>query len=279
MDCVYCGSSRAVRNGTRSGLQRFLCRDCGRQFNERSGTPFAGMKYKPEEVVLALRLRFNYRLSSREASELMAELGHPISKNIVPFWADRFHASFQVLHRRARGVLRDPVHRRAPRQAQGREGLRIRRGGRPQERHRPGANGEEGRGGDGEGAEEDRGGLTPDVIVSDGALAYPPAIAEAVPGARHVVAQFRETPVSHRGQSATVSNNLLERLNGALRGWVRTLRGFKSLAAGYRALTVLQAVYNLLRPHQGLGGLTPFQAAGGGRPNWNTLSKVISTAL
>jgi hypothetical protein len=76
-----------------------------------------------------------------------------------------------------------------------------------------------------------------------------------------------------------VSNNLLERLNGALRGWVRTLRGFKSLAAGYRALTVLQAVYNLLRPHQGLGGLTPFQAAGGGRPNWNTLSKVISTAL
>ena len=32
---------------------------------------------------------------------------------------------------------------------------------------------------------------------------------------RHVVAQFKGTPVSHRGQLVTVSNNLLERLNGA----------------------------------------------------------------
>ena len=91
LDCVYCGSSRVVRNGTRNGLQRFLCRDCGRVFNERSGTLFAGMKYTPQEVVFALRLRFNYRLSSREASELMAELGHPVSKNTVLFWTGRFH--------------------------------------------------------------------------------------------------------------------------------------------------------------------------------------------
>jgi hypothetical protein len=75
-----------MRNGTRNGLQLFLCRDCGRQFNERSGTLFAGMKYKAEEVVLTFRLRFNYRLSGREVSELMAELGHPISKNMVLFW-------------------------------------------------------------------------------------------------------------------------------------------------------------------------------------------------
>ena len=94
MDCVYCGSSRVVRNGTRNGLQRFLCRDCCRVFNERSGTLFAGMRYTPREVVLALRLRFKYRLSSREASELMAEMGHPVSRNIVLFSAERFHDSF-----------------------------------------------------------------------------------------------------------------------------------------------------------------------------------------
>ena len=118
-------------------------------------------------------------------------------------------------------------------------------------------------------------GFTPDLVVSDGAPAYPPAIEEAVPGARHVVAQFKGTPVSHRGRRVTVSNNLLERLNGTLRGWVRTLRGFKSLAAGNRALTILRAVYNLLRPHMGLGGLTPFQASGGGGPTWNTLAKAL----
>jgi len=99
---VYCDSSRIVRNGTRNGLQCFLCRDCGRQFNERSGTLFAGMKYTPQEVVFALRLRFTYRLSSREASDLMAEMGHPLSKNTVLFWTGRFHGSFHELERRYR---------------------------------------------------------------------------------------------------------------------------------------------------------------------------------
>ena len=71
MDCIYCGSRRVIKYGTRGGVQQYLCKECGRQFNERSGTPFAGMKYTPQEVVLALRLRFKYRLSCREASELM----------------------------------------------------------------------------------------------------------------------------------------------------------------------------------------------------------------
>ena len=282
MDCVYCGSSQVVRNGTRSGLQGFLCRDCGRQFNERSGTLFAGMKYKPQEVVLALRLRFRYRLSGREVSELMAEIGHPISKNMVLFWADRFHDAFQMLERRYRpeysGIWHvDELHVRL----RGGKGyvyvveddrrniialeLTERRDKEATARALRKARAEAG--------------FTPDVIVSDGAPAYPPAIEETIPGARHVVAQFKGTPVSHRGRLVTVSNNLLERLNGTLRGWVRTLRGFKSRAAGSRALTILQAVYNLLRPHQGLGGLTPFQAAGGGGLTWDTLSKAMPTAL
>ena len=66
------------------------------------GPLFAGMKYRPQEVVLALRLRFKYRLSSLEVSQLMTELGHPISKNTVLFWTDRFADSFQMLQRRYR---------------------------------------------------------------------------------------------------------------------------------------------------------------------------------
>ena len=42
-------------------------------------------------------------------------------------------------------------------------------------------------------------GFAPDIIVlSDGSLAYPPAIAEVIHGARQVVAQFKGAPVSHR---------------------------------------------------------------------------------
>ncbi|MGQ9680863.1 MAG: IS6 family transposase [Candidatus Bathyarchaeia archaeon] len=279
---MYCGSSRVVRNGTRNGLQGFLCRDCGRQFNERSGTLFAGMKYKPEEVVFALRLKFNYRLSSREASELMAELGHPVSKNTVLFWVDRFADSFETLQRLYRPEYSKILHI---------DELHVRlRGGKGyvyavEDDRRNIIALELTWRKDGEATARalrkarEEAGSTPDIIVSDGAPAYPPAIEEAIPGARHVVAQFKGTPVSQGDRLVTVSNNLLERLNGTLRGWVRSLRGFKSLAAGNRALTVLQAVYNLLRPHQGLGGLTPFQASGGGGLTWNTLSQTLSAAL
>ena len=267
LDCVYCGSSRVVRNGTRNSLQGFLCRDCGRQFNERSGTLFAGMKYRPEEVVFALRLKFRYRLSSREAAGLMAELGHPVSRNTVLFWSDRFADSFETLQRLYRpeysGIWHvDELHVRL-RGGKGyvyvveddrRNVIALELTWRKDEEATARALRK---------AREEAG-FTPDIVVSDGASAYSPAIEEAIPGARHVVAQFKGTTVSYDGRLVTVSNNLLERLNGTLRGWVRTLRGFKSLNAGNRALTVLQAVYNLLRPHQGLGGLTPFQAAGGG---------------
>lgn len=278
MDCVSCGSSRIVRNGTRNSLQGFLCRDCGRQFNERSGTLFAGMRYRPEEVVFALRLKFNYRLSSREASELMAEMGHPVSKNTILSWTDRFADSFETLQRLYRPEYSGMWHI---------DELHVRlRGGKGYvyavEDDRRNIVALELTWRKDEEATvrvlrkaRDEAGFTPDVIVSDGAPAYPPAIADALPGARHVVAQFKGAQIGQGDRAVTVSNNLLERLNGTLRGWVRTLRGFKSLEAGNRALTILQTVYNLLRPHQGLGGLTPFQASGGGGLTWNTLSQTL----
>ena len=85
MVCVYCGSQRVIKYGRRGGVQQYRCKECGRQFNERSGTPLAGMRNTPQEVVLALRLRFNYCLSWREVLELMAEMGHPISESTVLF--------------------------------------------------------------------------------------------------------------------------------------------------------------------------------------------------
>jgi transposase-like protein len=281
LDCVYCGSSKVIKYGTRSGVQRYRCNDCSGQFNERSGTLFAGMKYTPQEVVFALRLRFNYRLSSREVSDLMASLGHPVSPGAVLFWQCRFHDTFKMLQRQYRPEYSRVWHI---------DELHVRlRGGKAyvyvvedEDRNIIALELTERRDKDAtvrvlRKARADAG-FTPDILVSDGAPVYPPTIAEAMPEAKHIVAQFKGAEVSHRGRLVTVSNNLLERLNGTLRSWIRTLRGFKSLEAGNRALTIIQAVYNLLRPHQGLGGLTPFQAAGGGRLTWNTLARVMMAA-
>jgi transposase-like protein len=43
--CVYCGSRSVVGRGWRKGLyRRYYCKDCGRWFNDRTGTVFANSK-------------------------------------------------------------------------------------------------------------------------------------------------------------------------------------------------------------------------------------------
>lgn len=44
--CGHCGSQHVVRNGTRVGLQRLLCRDCGKTSNAATGTPLSRLRHK-----------------------------------------------------------------------------------------------------------------------------------------------------------------------------------------------------------------------------------------
>ena len=46
MACPHCKSSRVVRNGSASGLQRYKCRGCVRTFNALSTTPLARLRMK-----------------------------------------------------------------------------------------------------------------------------------------------------------------------------------------------------------------------------------------
>jgi transposase-like protein len=51
MNCVYCESERIVKNGKEQAvgksIQVYRCKDCGRRFNERSGTPMARLRADP----------------------------------------------------------------------------------------------------------------------------------------------------------------------------------------------------------------------------------------
>jgi transposase-like protein len=61
MNCVYCESKRIVKNGKGQGaeqkIQTYRCNDCGRRFNERSGTPMARLRTAPEVIALAMKVR------------------------------------------------------------------------------------------------------------------------------------------------------------------------------------------------------------------------------
>jgi transposase-like protein len=54
MNCVYCESERVLKNGKdrASGqvIQTYRCKDCGRRFKERSGTPMARLRTSPEAI-------------------------------------------------------------------------------------------------------------------------------------------------------------------------------------------------------------------------------------
>jgi transposase-like protein len=61
MKCVYCESKRVVKNGKNQSvgklIQRYLCRECGRRSNERSGTSIAKLKTPVETISLAMNVR------------------------------------------------------------------------------------------------------------------------------------------------------------------------------------------------------------------------------
>lgn len=51
--CRHCGSHHVVRNGTRNGLQRVLCKDCNKTSNAVTGTPISLLKHKEKFVLYA----------------------------------------------------------------------------------------------------------------------------------------------------------------------------------------------------------------------------------
>ena len=67
LDCGH--NPGGCEEGHQECLTALSCKECGRQFNKRSGTLFPGMKYTPQEVAFALRLRFKYRLSIKLGAE------------------------------------------------------------------------------------------------------------------------------------------------------------------------------------------------------------------
>jgi len=55
MACVQCGSTSVKRNGKYKTRQRYLCKDCGKTFNDMTNTPFSGSRY-PEKWVKYIEL-------------------------------------------------------------------------------------------------------------------------------------------------------------------------------------------------------------------------------
>ncbi len=76
--CPRCGASETVRNGTRRGKQRWVCRSCRRTFGVTTGTAVAGLRTDVAEIAHALLVVLR-RGSLRAAEEMTGHKYETIS--------------------------------------------------------------------------------------------------------------------------------------------------------------------------------------------------------
>jgi transposase-like protein len=72
MDCVACSSPAVTERPERTArsYRRFRCRDCGKQFNERSDGSLNHTPYPSDIIALLVLWRLRYRLTPRDLAEM-----------------------------------------------------------------------------------------------------------------------------------------------------------------------------------------------------------------
>jgi len=106
MDCVCCGSAAVTERPERTaqGYRRFRCRDCGRQFNERSGGLLNRTQYPSDVIALVVLWRLRYRLTLRDLCEMFLLRGIVFSHEAVREWEAKLAPVLaDELRRRRRG--------------------------------------------------------------------------------------------------------------------------------------------------------------------------------
>jgi transposase-like protein len=111
MKCVRCGSQAVTERPevTAQGYRRFRCRDCGRQFNERSGGVLNRTTLPSDIIAFVVFCRLRYRLTLRDLSELLLLRGIEVSHEAVRDWETKLLPIMgEELRKRRHGKRRGP---------------------------------------------------------------------------------------------------------------------------------------------------------------------------
>jgi putative transposase len=88
MRCLDCGSAAVTERPERTaqGYRRFRCRECGKQFNERSPGVLNRTQYPSDVIALVVLWRLRYRLTLRDLAEMFLIRGIVFSYEAVREW-------------------------------------------------------------------------------------------------------------------------------------------------------------------------------------------------
>ena len=109
MDCIGCGSAAVSERPDRTaqGYRRFRCRDCGKQFNERSDGVLNRASLPSDIIAFVVYCRLRYRLTLRDLSEIMLLRGFTVSHECIRQWeAKLLPVMGEALRKRRHGIGR-----------------------------------------------------------------------------------------------------------------------------------------------------------------------------
>ncbi len=85
MRCIECGSE-AVTERPAQGYRRFRCRQCSKQFNERSDSVMNRTQYPSDVIALVVLWRLRYKLALRDLPEMFLVRGIVFCHETVRDW-------------------------------------------------------------------------------------------------------------------------------------------------------------------------------------------------
>ena len=258
VQCKFCKAEGCLRYGTTpKGLQRFLCKSCRRTFVDNNAPP--GMKFPTEVIGSALNLFYESASLHRIRRQLKMDRGHEPNVSNIYRWIVKYTNIakdafddvpinvgdvwvadetvlklkeggntwfFDCIDQRTRFLLAS--HLTPSRYTKDAQTLMERA--------------------------EKRAGKTPKVVITDKLRSYLGGIEEA----------FGSETKHHQSSPFELqqSSRDIERFHGTLKDRTKTLRSLANRESAKIFLGGWLVHYNFFRPHQGLKGRTPAEAAG-----------------
>ncbi len=273
--CLSCGSERVVKHGIRHNkngdLQRFSCLQCGKRFSRNLG--FEGLKANPQTVTSALQLYFSGE-SLRNTQKFLAMQGVKVCHKTIYNWIqkyvglmDKYLSNIQPnvsdtwrtdeLFVKVKGNMKylfammdDETRFWIAQQVSDHKGTDD---VRPMFREAIQTTGK-----------------VPKTFISDGADNFHDAYRKEF---SHPYGEVQSpVHIRHIRIAGDMNNNKMERMNGEIRDREKTMRGIKTTDSPI--LKGAQVYHNYIRPHMGLEGKTPAEAAGitvEGTDKWLTI--------
>lgn len=251
MECFACYSKNIARNGKYKSCQKYKCKDCGKQFSERSFSFFYRHRF-PEKVIMDATL-IAFFVSSRNASFLLLEMIHiKVSHQSCYNWSKKFAKLVSKIKRQMNfsniwHVDEKFIKVRGSKDPFAYLWVVIDNKNTIITQHVSFAR-------DIINAKIvlkkalDKAMKPPDIIVSDGLQAYKKACKILGRKVKHVIAHFETKCVMHQGKIYYLSNNRIESLNSKINLWYKKFRGFKKLETAGLFCNMFAYFYNYLRP-------------------------------